>query len=938
MRLVTQCDAAVKDLSFAQRKFLFTTSSLCVLWLFVICLAAKSNHADTTIVHMPRSRRKTSPRLPVVFLGPSLGHHEARKILEADYRRPIRRGDLDSVPANSIVAIVDGVFDQHLSVSPTELRAALNRNIRIFGASSMGALRAVEVPGITGVGRVYEMYRSGEIDGDDEVALVFDPESMRPLCEPLVNIRHAVDRLARPGTISRQLASAIVSTARKLSYFDRTYPVILREAGVADGQQSSHLATMLASYDLKREDAITLLEILRHVRLDHSPADGNNNRPDQSAVTREAPATDYVHFWEFGPPVLFSRVVEFMGLTGTLSRYALMAQATLNGSEVAPLPDLPAQEVVERHLAQAARTWHWATQEEVDTSLDDLGLQHEEIQKALAARAQLELTTMAAVRSRSPEFFKVLRTHLFFDDLALKSETARTVSLDWLAARGKRLKGEARAEEIAWAKDKLCRLLNTRDIHGAMEITDWWGIDAATVDKFVEKLALAKRLAFRSEPVAPPRTRHPWLRATKKASGSKRFCKSLTEAHSTLKKLKQVIGITRVGVITGLGTIGIPNAQAFRPDGEWSSTVGSGKSESVTGAKVGAIMEEIEKWAQEKFTIIAHATVEETASFAVLNKRGRKTIDPASLDLPYDSCYSEELKIDWHRCDDLMTGSTVLVPTAAITHRRVTNDIYYSPRGGRKTITTNGLASGMTMAEALTHALCEYIERHALVLDSISDGNPGSPTAPPRPAVNLETTPASTRRLLAKITRAGYRLEVREITSEIRVPTFNSTIYLPEGSIEGLLFHDGLQRASGWAAHPDPETAMNMSILEASQTIMTHVAGAREDLVLQARSLGRHERTDSRSSSAFARELNPDAPKRNFAHIEGFSSNDAAEDVRWIIKQIAAAGYRHVIVADYSTSEIKPVRVVRAIVPGLETINPFHTGLRGRIAVLSDMI
>jgi ribosomal protein S12 methylthiotransferase accessory factor len=411
-----------------------------------------------------------------------------------------------------------------------------------------------------------------------------------------------------------------------------------------------------------------------------------------------------------------------------------------------------------------------------------------------------------------------------------------------------------------------------------------------------------------------------------------------------------VVGITRVGIITGLGTIGIPNAQAFRPDGEWSSTIGSGKSESVTGAKVGAIMEEVEKWAQEKFTTSAHAGIDNRyreatgaspecrSSFRDLMKRGEKAVDPSSLDLPYDSCYSEKLEIEWHRCDDLITRSTVLVPTAAITHRRVTNDIYYSSRGGRKTVTTNGLASGMTMAEALTHALCEYIERHALVLDSISDGNPGSPTAQPRLAVNLETVPASTRRLLGKITRAGFRLEVREITSEIRVPTFNSTIYLSEGSIEGQLFHDDLQRASGWAAHPDPETAINMSILEASQTIMTHVAGAREDLVLQARSLGRHERTDSRSRSAFARELDDDAPKRNFADIEGLSSDDAAEDVRWIIKQIAAVGYRHAIVADYSTPEIKPVRVVRAIVPGLETINPFHTGVRGRMAVLSDMI
>ena len=142
--------------------------------------------------------------MPIVFVGPSLPQSQARKILKADYRPPIRRGDLETIPANSVVAIIDGVFDQALSVSPSEIRAALDRNIRILGASSMGALRAVEVPGVEGVGRIYEMYSSGVIEGDDEVALIFDPETMRPLCVPMVNVRHAVDRLAKPGTISRQ--------------------------------------------------------------------------------------------------------------------------------------------------------------------------------------------------------------------------------------------------------------------------------------------------------------------------------------------------------------------------------------------------------------------------------------------------------------------------------------------------------------------------------------------------------------------------------------------------------------------------------------------------------------------------------------------------------------------------------------------------------------
>ena len=44
-----------------------------------------------------------------------------------------------------MVGIIDGVFDQALSVSVFEIRAALKRGVIIWGAASMGALRAVEV-------------------------------------------------------------------------------------------------------------------------------------------------------------------------------------------------------------------------------------------------------------------------------------------------------------------------------------------------------------------------------------------------------------------------------------------------------------------------------------------------------------------------------------------------------------------------------------------------------------------------------------------------------------------------------------------------------------------------------------------------------------------------------------------------------------------------
>src|SRR5262245_35548505 len=97
--------------------------------------------------------------LPVVFLGPSMPLADARRILDADYRPPVRRGDLEALPGGTLVGIVDGVFDQSLAVSPREIRDALERGVRILGSSSMGAMRAVELGafGMIGVGRVFKI-------------------------------------------------------------------------------------------------------------------------------------------------------------------------------------------------------------------------------------------------------------------------------------------------------------------------------------------------------------------------------------------------------------------------------------------------------------------------------------------------------------------------------------------------------------------------------------------------------------------------------------------------------------------------------------------------------------------------------------------------------------------------------------------------------------
>src|SRR5512145_1267794 len=171
----------------------------------------------------------------IVFLGPSLERETAEEILAAEYRPPAKRGDLLRAAQDGagIIGLIDGVFHQESAVAHREILAALKKGVRVIGASSMGALRAAEMDtlGMTGIGEVYRMYRSGELVSDDEVALVFDPETGLSLSEPLVNIRFTLKRAGTEGIISEKDHAVLLAAARSIFYPQRTYPKIISAAG-----------------------------------------------------------------------------------------------------------------------------------------------------------------------------------------------------------------------------------------------------------------------------------------------------------------------------------------------------------------------------------------------------------------------------------------------------------------------------------------------------------------------------------------------------------------------------------------------------------------------------------------------------------------------------------------------------------------------------------
>ncbi|MFI5758514.1 TfuA-like protein [Streptomyces sp. NPDC051569] len=210
-----------------------------------------------------------------VFLGPSLPLDEARELLDAHYLPPVSCGDitdlvLDREPPAAI-GIVDGLFEQVPTVWHKEILFALSKGVRVFGASSMGALRAAELHtfGMEGVGGIFEAFRDGRYTDDDEVTIVHAPaeDGYRSLSEAMVNLRHGLAAARDAGHIGAVTHDRLVRAAKETFYPERSWGRVLqdgRSLGLPEAELDALRSfTRGTAPDAKRDDARALLTHMR---------------------------------------------------------------------------------------------------------------------------------------------------------------------------------------------------------------------------------------------------------------------------------------------------------------------------------------------------------------------------------------------------------------------------------------------------------------------------------------------------------------------------------------------------------------------------------------------------------------------------------------------------------------------------------------------------
>jgi len=210
----------------------------------------------------------------VIFTGPSLSWPEASS-LDRGFRccPPAVRGDISKTAKAGvkIIGLIDGVFYDRAAVSHREIIGVMQSGVTVVGGSSMGALRASELDsfGMIGVGQIYECFKEGVIEADDEVAVAYNPVTFAPVSDPLVNIRAALHSLLKASIVNNTTSDALLNLAKSFFYMERSFPLLLKTAelrGLINGRGRNEIETFLASrdYDLKKRDAkLVVQEVVR---------------------------------------------------------------------------------------------------------------------------------------------------------------------------------------------------------------------------------------------------------------------------------------------------------------------------------------------------------------------------------------------------------------------------------------------------------------------------------------------------------------------------------------------------------------------------------------------------------------------------------------------------------------------------------------------------
>ena len=367
--------------------------------------------------------------------------------------------------------------------------------------------------------------------------------------------------------------------------------------------------------------------------------------------------------------------------------------------------------------------------------------------------------------------------------------------------------------------------------------------------------------------------------------------RSPIETLAHLRPLLPHMGITRIGNVTGLDRTGIPVVMVCRPNSR-SIAVSQGKGLTLEAAKASGVMEAVEVWHGEHIVNpLKLASYEEM-------RREHRVVEVSLLPLTPGSPFSSDLTLLWIEGMDLLGGGPIWVPFELVS----TNYTLPLPPGsGCFQANTNGLASGNHSLEAISHGLCEVVERDATTLWKLQSEHVRAERAIDTATID----DPHCRSVLEKLWAASLGVQIWDTTSDLGIASFVCLLVETDGEYADPEF--------GAGCHPVRQVALLRALTEAAQARNTYISGARDDYPAEA-----WERSYRRRRQVVCQQLVRSAkPCRSFVHVPNFESPSLDADLRWLLARLRAAGIEQVVAVDLSREAIG-IPVMRVVVPGLE--------------------
>ncbi len=365
-----------------------------------------------------------------------------------------------------------------------------------------------------------------------------------------------------------------------------------------------------------------------------------------------------------------------------------------------------------------------------------------------------------------------------------------------------------------------------------------------------------------------------------------------------VRRFMPAMGITRVANVTGLDCVGIPVVVVCRPNSR-SLSVSQGKGLTLAAARISGLMESIEAFHAE--TIVRPLLLGSAAEIGARHTIADIYALPRTSRVPLDA----DTPLLWAEGYDLARGQPTWAPFELV-HVNATGVGRVTP--GLFCCSTNGLASGNTLLEAIASGICEVVERDSTTTYGFRTEEERAATR-----LDLETVddPAC-REVLARFAAAGLAVGVWETTTDIGIPCFDCLIVERTEDVMRSLHGSG-----GQGCHPSRAIALLRALTEAAQTRLTIISGARDDILRTE--YDRHRSPDQIQKT---RGLALATGRRSFLDAPTFDAGTFEEDVCWMIARLRAAGLDSVIAYDLTKPEFG-IAVVKVLVPGLEGIHSY---------------